>query len=146
MSTLSLTVHGLPAPQGSKSAVRGKDGRVRLLEGSTTSARQRHRAWRDLVAQGAREAWGDRDPLDCPVQVHIRFFMPRPKSARKALVWAAKKPDLDKLCRSVLDSLTDAGVLRDDSRVVQLHAEKSLAFVGQTTGATVIVTPVEEAV
>ena len=61
-------------------------------------------------------------PLDLPVGVMITFYMPRPASDKKR-VWAYTKPDVDKLVRSTLDSLTEAGVLIDDSRVVSLLVE-----------------------
>jgi Holliday junction resolvase RusA-like endonuclease len=41
--------------------------------------------------------------------------------------FVAVKPDVDKLIRAVLDALTDAGVFRDDSRVVQVSATKIYA-------------------
>jgi crossover junction endodeoxyribonuclease RusA len=42
----------------------------------------------------------------------------------------AKRPDLDKLCRSVLDGLTAGGAWEDDAQVVVLRAWKSFATEG----------------
>ena len=73
-----------------------------------------------------------------------------PKSWPLAKVYADTKPDLDKLTRAVLDSLTDAGVFTDDSRVVWLNVAK-VAATGRDgratgrdgrTGIDVIVCPV----
>ena len=63
--------------------------------------------------------------------VHASFYLPRPKShftkrgvRLSAPWWPVTKPDLDKLTRALLDALTDAGIWRDDSQAVELHAEK----------------------
>jgi crossover junction endodeoxyribonuclease RusA len=36
-------------------------------------------------------------------------------------------PDLDKLIRAVGDSLTTAGIISDDSRIIAIHAQKLYA-------------------
>ena len=128
---MKFTVIGVPAPQGSKSAfVRG--GRAVVVEGGSTKGRQAHRAWRDAVSWSAHELAGE--SIEQPVSIRIDFVMPRPKSAPKKATWAPKKPDLDKLVRSTLDGITDAGVWRDDSQVVSLIATKRLAA-DEPTGA-----------
>jgi Holliday junction resolvase RusA-like endonuclease len=45
-------------------------------------------------------------------------------------------PDLDKLIRAVGDSLTDSGVVIDDSRIVRISARKLYAE-GIQPGATI---------
>jgi Holliday junction resolvase RusA-like endonuclease len=45
-------------------------------------------------------------------------------------------PDLDKLIRAVGDSLTDSGVVIDDSRIVRISARKLYAE-GIAPGATI---------
>jgi crossover junction endodeoxyribonuclease RusA len=73
-----------------------------------------------------------------PVAVHVKFVMPRPKhhyrTGRNAHLlrdsapeYPTGKPDLDKLCRALLDSLTAAGVVKDDAQVVWLDAIKVYA-------------------
>ena len=69
-----------------------------------------------------------------PVEVNLRFLMPRPKSHfnKKGLkplaeVWCAKKPDVDNLAKGVYDALTDAGAWTDDSLVVRGYIEKVYA-------------------
>jgi len=70
-------------------------------------------------------------PMDCPVRLSIEFVLPRPQNR----IWKnkpmerechAKKPDLDNLCKSVLDALTGI-VWRDDSQVSELVAKKLIA-------------------
>jgi crossover junction endodeoxyribonuclease RusA len=83
------------------------------------------------------------EPLDGPVEVSIVFYLEKPASRPKGVVFADRKPDIDKLVRSVLDSLTDAGVLREDSRVVDLHALKLYARRGASPGVVIVVRPAE---
>lgn len=125
MLVLSFGVEGIPAPQGSKSAF-VVNGRARLVEASG----KKHKLWRQQVTDAAREAatvnGHSAFPLDGPLEVRVRFFMPVPKTV-KVGEFHAKTPDVDKLARSVLDSLTMAGVWCDDSRVSVLSAEKVYA-------------------
>lgn len=137
---LIVVVHGEPAPQGSKKAfVNRKTGRANLVEAS-----KKVRPWRQAVQAAALEAvqevrpgraagplWGP----DHPLTVRITFSMKRPRShygtGKKANTikptapdYPAVTPDLDKLVRSTLDGLGEAGVWHDDSRVVRLTAVK----------------------
>lgn len=129
-----LFVPGVPAPQGSKSAFR-TGGRTVIVEGSSKVGREKHRAWRTAVTLQAIE-WRTTNnvdaPLAGPIKAQITFDLPRPKSAPKSAHWAAKKPDLDKLLRSTLDGLADAGVFVDDAQVVHLSAWKTLSIDGVT--------------
>lgn len=134
-AVLSVHVHGTPKPQGSKRAfvVPGKgDRRARAVvvdaskrplkdwRGDVTAAVQRElQAVDDLAPDG----W---QPLVGPLAVRLVFALPRPASAPKTRrVWpSGRVGDVDKLARSVLDSLTDAGVWHDDAQVVDLHVVK----------------------
>lgn len=98
-----------------------------MIEGGSKVGRRKHKEWRERVTKIAKEAWAGRDPLDLPVGIEITFLMPRPASAPKRRVWADTKPDIDKLERSILDSLKVAGVLVEDSRVVKVAKEKELS-------------------
>lgn len=70
----------------------------------------------------------------------ISFLMPRPKSLAKSVSAHVKKPDLDKLIRSTLDGIGDAGVIwGDDSQVGILVSAKRYALSDETTGATVTI-------
>jgi Holliday junction resolvase RusA-like endonuclease len=113
----TITVFGVPAPQGSKRHV----GNGRLIEASP-----RLRPWREDVKQAALDA--RTETLQGPVSVEIAFTFNKPKSAPKTKVTypiTRSSGDLDKLCRSVLDALVDAGIMRDDSQVIDLAATKS---------------------
>jgi Holliday junction resolvase RusA-like endonuclease len=52
----------------------------------------------------------------------------------------AVKPDIDKLCRAILDGLQDGGLLAEDSRVVTLTATKRYPNPGDPTGVGIDVT------
>jgi crossover junction endodeoxyribonuclease RusA len=126
----AMFVHGVPAPQGSKSAYQAK-GRIVIVEGSSKAGRIAHRQWRTAVTLAA---------INWVNELGVHFVMPRPKSAPKKAKWAHRKPDLDKLLRCTLDGLADAGVFRDDAQVVQLFSTKVLADNG-VTGAWIALAP-----
>lgn len=122
----TITVFGVPAPQGSKRAF-VRNGRAVLVESAGAS----HKAWRTAVAETCHGIWSGRDPLDVPLDVHIEFSMPRPKSAMRKH-FHDRRPDIDKLVRSTLDGMTDSGVISDDARIARLTAIK---FYSQTSDA-----------
>lgn len=132
MTVVDLRVLGVPAPQGSKT--RMPNGA--MVEGTSAVGRAKHRAWRTAVAEAAVGKVDE--PLDGPLQLVAEFLLPRPAS-RKRDVWADRKPDLDKLIRNTVDGLTDAGLIRDDARIVYLSASKRLA--DTWTGVTLRVQP-----
>lgn len=93
--------------------------------------------WRERVALAAHAAMGGRPLFEGPVWVATSFVLPRPKSAPKTrAVSAAKRPDLDKLVRSVFDAITSV-VVSDDAQVVASLAAKRVADVGETAGVTI---------
>lgn len=127
--TLSFTVYGLPAPQGSKRHVGG---------GIMVESSKKVAPWREdvkLAALRALEACPDWDRVAPLVRLQVTFYLPRPRSHFRtgkfsddlrdtAPIFAGKKPDLDKLLRSTGDALTTAGAYSDDSRVVTIWASK----------------------
>lgn len=126
---LELTVRGTPAPQGSKRHV----GNGVMVESS-----KKVKPWRDAVRGEAAAATHGQTPLDEPVRVSMVFTFLRPAShygtgrntgqVRPAAPGAPQgMPDLSKLVRSTEDALTDAGVWRDDARIVALQAAKVYA-------------------
>lgn len=139
---LVFRVDGMPAPQGSKSAVVDGSGRARVLEGKTAGQRAKLAAWRAAVAWSARAAAAAArvpTPLAPPVAARVEFRLPRPQRAPAAQRWHTRRPDIDKLARAVLDALVDAGVIADDSHVAELTAVKVLAARVEQPGASVVV-------
>lgn len=138
MTELIIEVEGLPAPQGSKKAMKHKHAdKIIMLE----SAGDRLKAWRQNVTLTTRNAAN----LHCwevprAAIVNIHFRLPRPKKhfgtgrnvgvlKDSAPVAHVIKPDADKLTRAVNDALTDAGVIQDDSTIVGLNVWKGYADV-----------------
>lgn len=130
MPVLSFDVKGVPGAQGSKRHV----GHGIMRESSKKVA-----PWRSDVRDAALAAMNENDwrPLTGPVTVDVTFYFPRPKShygtGRNTDVLKPSAPatptsrahgDIDKLVRSTLDALVSAGVLHDDSLVVNLYAYK----------------------
>jgi crossover junction endodeoxyribonuclease RusA len=140
----TLEVPGIPAPQGSKS--RMPNGAI--LEGASTAQRQRHSDWRTAVAQVARETAADApgSPYGSrtqPLRLTVTFRHPMPlgRSQRLRRVGTAPKtttPDLDKLVRSTCDALTHGGLIRDDSYLTTIVANK--VEVTGWTGAVITLT------
>jgi len=122
---IEFRVPGVAAPQGSKKAFRTRGGRIALVESCS-----RVKPYRATVALAAREVWAE-GATHGTVGVSIAFTFVRPKShynakgvLRAGIATHPGKPDIDKLCRAVLDSLTGI-IYADDSQVVSLVATKS---------------------
>lgn len=132
-------VRGTPIPQGSlRSFAHQKTGKVVTPQSSKVLV------WRDEIIHEAQKHVTA--PLDGPLIVECVFWMPRPKnhygSGRNSEVRKPsapdhhiQPPDVDKLARSVCDALVYAGVMGDDSQIVELHAAKTWA--GETLKAGV---------
>ena len=136
---LRIEVLGTPAPQGSKKGyVRG--GRAVLVESSKAV-----QPWREAIVSQCIRSGASGLMLDGPIHVDIAFRLKRPAghTGKKGLLKSAPiKPwrglDLDKLVRSTLDGITQAGVWVDDSRVVLLRAVKVYAD-DRPTGASIVI-------
>ena len=126
MAEVSLSVTGDPASQGSHAIMHG-----RIVQVNSS----KHKAWRKAIVQEAiatlPEDW---QPIDEPCELIVNFYLPKPKTVNRQL--PSVSPDLDKLIRAVGDSLTDSGVVIDDSRIVRISARKLYAE-GIAPGATI---------
>ena len=141
---IELRVHGIPAPQGSK---------VQTRWGGMRESSKNVGPWRTEVAYEARRSYKG-EVITGPVDVEIDFFFPRAKShfskakgrEHELLPSAPKhctnclKGDLDKLCRSTMDGLserTGGSVIKDDSQVIGLTCKKLYACAENPPGAVV---------
>lgn len=128
---LDVFVPGRPASQGSKRHV----GNGIMVESSKALP-----AWREAVRWTTAQAWNRQPPITSPVALVLEFILPRPVSTPKRRTPPAiKKPDASKLIRAVEDALTDAGVWRDDSLVVDLHATKRIAGIDEQPGCHIVI-------
>jgi Holliday junction resolvase RusA-like endonuclease len=126
MAEVSLSVVGDPASQGSHAIMQGRIVQVNS---------KKHKAWRNAITQTAKATLpADWEPIDEPCELIVNFYLPKPASAKRSLPTVS--PDLDKLIRAVGDSLTDSGVVVDDSRIVRISARKLYA-IGIEPGATI---------
>ena len=104
-------------------------GRARIFTPKTTEAYEKE----------IRKAWtkaNGETPEEGPLRVRIYFGLPIPKSATKAnralmvlrKVFPTKRPDLDNLCKAVLDALNEVAY-KDDSQIVTMATRKNYAEV-----------------
>lgn len=141
---VTLTVHGIPQPQGSLKAIVPKAWASKAYAAGVspravvTSDNPKLRAWRLAITAAAVLDRGRSGGFMGPVAVTCAFLLPRPASYPRRVIHAVKKPDVDKLARAVLDALS--GVLfGDDSTVTELHATKAYAFEGCSPGVVITV-------
>lgn len=118
-----FTVFGIPIPKGSTRAFIPKGWKRPIVTADNTKSKP----WQEAIVSAARDVVGHSPPLEGPVDLVVRFFLPRPVSAPRRVVDHVKKPDLDKLLRCLKDGLTRAGVYRDDAQVVTVRASKAFA-------------------
>lgn len=149
--SLLIRVYGVPVPQGSTQAFAVRKAGKPTGQVVVTSDNRKVKPWRqailDAVCDRQQAAGGYSDSIG-PFDVSLQFFLPRPASHygtgrnRAQLLPSAParpftRPDLDKLCRAVLDALTDALVWRDDSQAVSLTAAKFYAAQGERPGVEI---------
>lgn len=124
---IEFTVYGIPKPKGSLKHI-GHGRMKEQLEGSPV--------WREAVKQAAINARivgrigasaVFRPTMEGPIAAEISVTVPKPKSApKRRRTWPITRSsgDIDKIARNCLDALTDAGLIGDDSQVVDLHIAK----------------------
>jgi Holliday junction resolvase RusA-like endonuclease len=137
----SYFVEGKPHPQGSKTPV-FRGGKIILIEGKGSGPKL-HKEWRTAVSDTTEKYMDDNniEEIQNIVRVELRFKMDKPRSKHKRLRAVSVRPDIDKLARAVLDGMTSLretrGIIPDDSRVVQLYAEKFYVRPDEKTGVQI---------
>ncbi len=120
MSSVAFTVHGIAAPQGSKTRT---NWGVREDNPNT-------KPWRATVTAAAAEAMNGKPLLTGPVELSAVFYFPRPKAHYRtgrhahelrpdAPFFHSVKPDTDKLLRAIGDAITGQ-IVHDDSQIARL--------------------------
>ena len=128
-NSFSFSVFGInPAPQGSKKYVGTRrtalGNNIPLIVESSAALP----AWRKAVAEAVQQAMTDSEDFskfDSAVRVDAVFYMRKPRTVTRQ--YPQTPPDIDKVCRSLLDAVTKGGVWVDDALVVELHAVKTWA-------------------
>ena len=130
--SIELEIFGDPAPQGSKRIIKG-----RLIEASSAKLTR----WRKAIAEQCRNVREQEDIFFTgPVSVEVLFYLARPKTVKRE--WPIVPPDLDKLCRGLLDGIGQSELTwHDDSQVVKLVAWKAYAD-EREPGASVKITEI----
>jgi Holliday junction resolvase RusA-like endonuclease len=121
-----LFVHGVPKAQP----------RPRMAASGHVYNPDSADAWKEIV----RTAFVPfhKPPITNPVRLRVSFFLPRPKAMKgETAVPHTKKPDVDNLLKAVMDSMTVAGVWKDDALVYATEAGKWYA--AGKTGAQIMV-------
>ncbi len=118
--SIEIVVYGTPAPQGSKSF----KGLTAAGRGILVESSKKVRPWRNDVKDAAEKYIAPRRPgwvpLDGPLVARMVFTLRKPVSApKRRRTWPDRVPDLSKLVRSTGDALVDAGLIKDDARLVE---------------------------
>lgn len=150
--TFSLEVLGTPASKGSsRPMLNRKTGKAFSFAGGSPIAEKKLESWDSAVRAVAVSIIGPCTAppfVDTAISVEITFRLARPgghwgkgknagKLAPSAPLFPRGNPDIDKLARSTLDSLTGI-VFDDDSRVISLMLRKVYAEPG-AEGASISV-------
>lgn len=134
---------GDPQPKARPRIVRDRQGRSRAYTPEST------KIWEDSIALQARnqiQRLGTmtgpivRLPFDGRVMVEAQFWLRRPKSLPKRVVYPVTKPDADNLYKSLLDGLEKAGIVGNDARVTDLSVSKRYADDDHEPGVDVRIT------
>jgi len=126
-NSFSFTVFGFePRPQGSKKYVGQRTTAAGNKIPLIIEASPGLPVWRKAVSDAVKQAMidsGDSSKFEGAVKVEAVFYLTRKPSVKRA--YPTVPPDVDKLARSLLDSLK--GVWGDDSQVVRLEVSKKYA-------------------
>ena len=125
--TISFTVFGNAKPKGStrpfcvnRKQVEQGQRPVIVTTGNNPNAKE----WQQLVSMTAQQHRPD-TLYQGAVEIGLHFYFARPKSVSvKKRPYHTVKPDIDKLCRNILDALSGV-VYVDDTQVVKLTASKA---------------------
>lgn len=123
---IQFRVYGIPKTKGSTKGfpIRKKNGNIRVI---ITNMCKDEKPWALEVGRIARE--NKRSSLwEGPVRLSLVFYLPKPAYVKKAeargeICYADKRPDLDKLTRSVKDAIKGI-IYIDDSQVIQSICQK----------------------
>lgn len=119
--SITIFLRGIiPQPKGSIRAFIPRGWTRPVL----TSTNAKNKAWAQAVQIEAKKRAPENGPWTGPVSLQVTFFLKKPKAYPKRRdIPHIKKPDLDKLMRSLNDALTGI-IYRDDSQIFFATARK----------------------
>lgn len=142
MESVTLRIHGVPAPKGSVTRMPNRA----YLPAGTPASRMKFLLWKENIATAARQAMDGQKPWGKAIRLMAEFQLPVPTSQVKRWQWNwlphVKRPDIDKLVRALFDPLKGI-VWVDDSQVCFCTVNKVYAWNGQP-GAICIVDFLED--
>lgn len=118
MKRLRFTIPGEPAPKGSRTVGKRKDGTV-----YTRPASKHEKPWRTMAAQ-ALWVTANRQGVKFtaePIRLTVCFAFKRPHRPKRE--WPTRI-DVDKALRNLFDALVEAGVVPDDKHIVRVDMLK----------------------
>lgn len=139
-----VKVVGVPMPKGSMHCIGPRTckgcGATVIHNVQPDDSSGKGKEWRNrLITAGEHLRRVNGFTYEGPVSVDATFVLERPKTATRRL-WPHKYPDLDKLARMLLDALTVAQVVKDDSLVVELNLRKQYpGMIPELSGPGVVV-------
>jgi len=133
---ISFEVRGNPKAKGSMKAFMPKGARFPVI----THDNPKTRPWVSAVRIQAQQ----HAPIQLwlgPITLELLFTLQKPQSLPKRRPsWAIRRPDIDKLVRTICDSLTGV-IYKDDSQIIYQSAKKEY---GNAPGVTVVISQVPQ--
>jgi len=117
-----------------------------MLPAGTAESRKRAANWRSDLRVAATEAMGELAPFTGAIRMMVDFTLPYPRSSIRKYQFGwwphTKRPDFDKLTRSVCDALKGICWL-DDSQICFSTISKSYAW-NDEVGANFLIDEMDE--
>ena len=113
---LNVRIYGLPIAQGRPRAFKMPSGQVRMYDPAASKDWKRTVLAQVLLAK-------PESPLDEPLGMKVTFYLPRPKSAPKRVVFPTTRPDSSNMLKAIEDALLGV-IYRDDALLVDLVVHK----------------------
>ena len=132
MRRIHLYVEGNPVPKSRPRVVTKGKRRFAYTP-------KKVKTWENHIKEEAKKHFNS--PMDWPVVVTLKFYMPRPKSRRLDL-WVPTTPDLDNLEKSVLDGLN--GIAYTDDKLVVAKSSSKKYVQDGVPGVDIVVTSISD--
>ena len=124
MAEIAFTIPGPPVPWA-RARVSHEDGWTQMF------TPKEMRGYKEAVGWTAKTVQRGRAPFDGPVEMHLVFYLPVPRTwplrrqdaALDGKLLPAVRPDLDNYVKAIADGLNRI-VYKDDCQIVRLEAEK----------------------
>lgn len=131
--TMIYRIYGDPvAYTAPKMALRRKKGGGKYPAFITP---EKYKAWKNRIIQAIKGTMSYDGPWKGPICITLLFFIRRPKSSTRKL--PTVKPDLDNLCKGVIDALKNDLLFHDDSQIIEINSGKYYCKTGEEPGVAI---------